>query len=153
MRASAVVFFVFAMADLSGIAGCQSGPGSCAAGTLCECHGGTDCYQGCADVDGCDLLCHNMVHCGGVCGAGCGLECHDVNDCSAACGDGCNISCHNTVSCGAFCGANCQYDCHDVDRCGVRAGPGSLIRLQQRHDLRRGMPRDLPGQLQQRQQL
>ena len=128
MRVNALRFSVFAtVLALLGLAGCGSGPGSCRAGSLCECAEGTDCYQGCADGDGCDLLCHNMVHCGGVCGGGCTLGCHDVNDCSASCGDSCAIDCHNTVSCGAFCGSNCRYDCHDVDRCGVRAGPASII--------------------------
>src|SRR5215471_8608002 len=84
--------------------GCMSGGGSCPAGALCECSGGTDCYQGCADGNGCDLLCHSMVHCGGVCGDSCSLTCHDVNDCSSSCGDNCTIDCHSTVSCGAFCG-------------------------------------------------
>lgn len=125
MRLSSILLAAVALLQL---AGCGTGSGSCSTGALCECSGGTDCYQGCADSDGCDLLCHDMVHCGGVCGDGCGLTCHDVNDCSASCGDHCNIDCHNTVSCGAFCGANCQYDCHDVDRCGVRAGAGSVIR-------------------------
>jgi hypothetical protein len=114
-------------AVLLGAAGCHGGPGSCAAGDLCECRNGTDCYQGCADGDGCDLYCHHMVHCGGVCGHGCLLECHDVIDCSSSCGDDCSIDCHNTTSCGALCGANCQYACQDVDRCGVQAGPGSSV--------------------------
>src|SRR6188472_1962499 len=70
-----------------GAPACVSGNGSCPAGALCECRDGTDCYQGCADGNGCDLLCHNMVHCGGVCGNGCNLTCHDVNDCSSSCGD------------------------------------------------------------------
>jgi hypothetical protein len=124
---SAPVAAVLAALAWLGVAGCQTAGGSCPAGVTCECQGGNDCYQGCADVDGCDLLCHNMNHCGGVCGNGCTLEGHDVIDFSADCGDNCNILCHNTTSCGAFCGANCQYDCHDVNRCGVRAGPGSLI--------------------------
>src|SRR4029079_5841507 len=73
MRLSILLLFVFAPA-LASLAGCQGGPGSCLSGALCECSGGTDCYQGCADGNGCDLLCHHMVHCGGVCGAGCALE-------------------------------------------------------------------------------
>jgi hypothetical protein len=45
-------------AALLGVAGCGNGPGSCVSGALCECSDGTDCYQGCADGHGCDLLCH-----------------------------------------------------------------------------------------------
>ena len=125
--------------------GCwSSGGGSCPAGPLCECSDGTDCYQGCADGNGCDLLCHNMVHCGGVCGDSCRLECHDVNDCSSSCGDNCAIDCHNTVSCGAFCGANCQYHVRQRRPLRREGRAGKHHHLQQRHDLRGRMSRRVP---------
>jgi hypothetical protein len=101
--------------------------GGCPRGQLCECAGGTDCFLGCGDGDGCQQLCHQMVRCGEVCGNGCLQTCSDMNDCTTDCGDDCRLDCHNTVSCGAICGARCDFACTSADRCGARVGPDSTV--------------------------
>jgi len=99
----------------------------CGRNDWCACSGGTECLQGCDDVDGCRFFCSLSDRCTATCGTGCTFDFHDAKENSFSCGDACNIGCHESTACGAICGANCDYTAYNVVHSGARVGPNSMV--------------------------
>jgi hypothetical protein len=107
------------------LAGCSKG--RCGRGDWCSCSNGTECYQGCDDVDGCRIFCDHMVRCGATCGNDCNLEFHDATDSSVTCGDGCHFICHNGDTCTIDAGAGGDHTCYAMKQCTIAVGTSSRV--------------------------